>query len=121
MLIVACGEMVAPSVTAVELLAECGIRAVVIDMYCVKPFDAQTLLHEARSVRAVVTVEEHSPFGVLGALVSQAVAANCPKRVVNLSLPDSPVIAGTSREVFDYYGLNPEGIREAAKKALAME
>lgn len=120
-LIVACGEMVAPAVKAAKRLSERGIGAVVIDMYCVKPFDVETLLCEARRVRAVVTVEEHSPFGGLGAMVSQAVAADCPKRVVNLALPDSPVIAGTSREVFDYYGLNPEGIAEAAQKALAIE
>ena len=68
--------------------------------------------------RAVVTVEEHSPFGGLGSMVSQAVAGHCPKKVINLSLPDSPVVSGTSREVFDYYGLNAAGITAAAKEAL---
>ena len=47
-------------------------------------------------------------------MVSQAVGCECPKTVVNLSLPDAPVITGTSKEVFDHYGLNAEGI---AKKA----
>ena len=37
--------------------------------------------------RAVLTVEEHVPQGGLGALVAQAVGANCPRKVVNLSLP----------------------------------
>ena len=66
----------------------------------------------------MVTVEEHSPFGGLGSMVSQAVAGHCPKKVINLSLPDSPVVSGTSREVFDYYGLNAAGITAAAKEAL---
>lgn len=109
-LIVACGEMVRPSLDAVSCLAEEGIRAEVIDMYCVKPLDTSTLLKEAGKARAVVTVEEHSPFGGLGSMVSQAVAGHCPKKVINLSLPDSPVVSGTSREVFDYYGLNAQGI-----------
>ena len=100
-LIVACGEMVRPSLDAVSCLAEEGIRAEVIDMYCVKPLDTSTLLKEAGKARAVVTVEEHSPFGGLGSMVSQAVAGHCPKKVINLSLPDSPVVSGTSREVFD--------------------
>jgi transketolase len=117
-LIVACGEMVRPSLDAVSCLAEEGIRAEVIDMYCVKPFDTSTLLKEAGKARAVVTVEEHSPFGGLGSMVSQAVAGHCPKKVINLSLPDSPVVSGTSREVFDYYGLNAAGITAAAKEAL---
>ncbi len=47
-------------------------------------------------------------------MVSQVVGSECPCKVVNMSLPDAPVITGTSREVFDYYGLNAEGI---AKKA----
>lgn len=117
-LIVACGEMVRPSLDAVSCLAEEGIRAEVIDMYCVKPLDTSTLLKEAGKARAVVTVEEHSPFGGLGSMVSQAVAGHCPKKVINLSLPDSPVVSGTSREVFDYYGLNAAGITAAAKEAL---
>lgn len=117
-LIVACGEMVRPSLDAVSCLAEEGIRAEVIDMYCVKPLDTSTLLKEAGKARAVVTVEEHSPFGGLGSMVSQAVAGHCPKKVINLSLPDSPVVSGTSREVCDYYGLNAAGITAAAKEAL---
>ena len=51
-------------------------------------------------------------------MVSQIVAKNCPKRVVNLALPDAPVITGTSKEVFDYYGLNAEGICKAALELL---
>ena len=50
-------------------------------------------------------------------MVSQVVGANCPKKVINLALPDAPVITGTSKEVFDYYGLNAEGI---AKKVMEL-
>ncbi|MCC8067910.1 MAG: transketolase family protein, partial [Clostridiales bacterium] len=65
-----------------------------------------------------LTVEEHAPFGGLGSMVSQAVGSECPKKVVNLALPDAPVITGTSKEVFDYYGLNAEGIVQKAKEIL---
>lgn len=117
-LIVACGEMVRPAADAAALLKEQGISAAVLDMYCVKPLDTEGLLRAAGKVRAVVTVEEHAPFGGLGSMVSQAIGASCPKKVVNLALPDTPVITGTSKEVFDYYGLNAEGIAKAAKEAL---
>ena len=109
-LLAACGEMVRPAKDAADLLAEKGIQACVLDMYCVKPLDRQTLLEKAQAAKLVVTVEEHAPFGGLGSMVSQAVAAECPKRVINLALPDAPVITGTSKEVFDYYGLNAQGI-----------
>lgn len=115
--IIACGEMVKPSYEAARLLEEKGIHACVLDMYCVKPLDVEGILKVVKDVKAVITVEEHSPFGGLGSMVSQVVGENCPKKVVNLALPDAPVITGTSKEVFDYYGLNAEGI---AKKAMEL-
>lgn len=36
-----------------------------------------------------------------------------------MSLPDAPVITGTSQEVFDYYGLNAAGIARATREVLA--
>lgn len=86
-------------------------------MYCVKPLDLRTLLGEAEAAGLVLTVEEHSPFGGLGSMVSQAVAENCPKLVINLSLPDTPVVSGTSGEVFAHYGLDAAGIAAAARNA----
>lgn len=120
-LLVACGEMVKPALDAAGLLEERGVSATVLDMYCVKPLDRETLLREAACVKVVVTVEEHAPTGGLGSMVSQAVGAACPKWVVNLSLPDEPVIAGNSGEVFAYYGLNAEGIAECAEGLLKEE
>lgn len=112
--IIACGEMVKPSYEAAKLLKDKGIHACVLDMYCVKPLDIEGILKAVKDVKAVITVEEHSPFGGLGSMVSQVVGENCPKKVVNLALPDAPVITGTSKEVFDYYGLNAEGITKKA-------
>ena len=112
--IIACGEMVKPAVDAAALLKEQGISATVLDMYCVKPLDKEAIVKAATNAKAVLTVEEHAPFGGLGSMVSQVVGSECPKRVVNIALPDAPVITGTSQEVFDYYGMNAEGIAEKA-------
>ena len=114
--IIACGEMVSPSRKAAELLEAEGIHVSVVDMYCVKPIDKEAVLKAAGNAKLVVTVEEHAPFGGLGSMVSQIVAGECPKKTVNLALPDAPVITGTSKEVFDYYGLNPEGIAKTIKE-----
>ena len=117
-LIVACGEMVRPAVDAAALLRTKGIACTVLDMYCLKPLDKQSIIENAREAKLVVTVEEHAPTGGLGSMVSQVLSAQCPKKVVNLSLPDEPVIAGTSRDVFAYYGLHAEGIAAAAEQNL---
>ena len=110
--IIACGEMVRPAMLAGNLLAEQGVSATVLDMYCVKPLDREAVIRAARGAKLVVTVEEHAPFGGLGSMVAQVVGANCPTWVINLALPDAPVITGTSQEVFDYYGLNAQGIAD---------
>jgi len=115
--IIACGEMVKPSVDAAELLKKQGILAAVIDMYCVKPLDTAAIKKAAQNAKVILTAEEHSPFGGLGSMVSQTVAAESPKLTWNISLPDAPVVTGTSSEVFQYYGMDAEGI---AKKAVML-
>ena len=117
-LLAACGEMVKPAQEAAALLEKGGVSAAVLDMYCVKPLDTETLLRYAQQVKAVVTVEEHAPTGGLGSMVAQAVAEHCPKKVKCLALPDAPVITGTSKEVFEHYGLNASGIAKAAEALL---
>ncbi|CUX35485.1 transketolase family protein [Clostridium sp. C105KSO13] len=112
--IIACGEMVKPSVEAAKLLKKRGITATVVDMYCVKPLDRDTIVKAASNAKVVLTVEEHSPFGGLGSMVSQVVGSECPRKIINMALPDAPVITGNSKEVFDYYGLNAEGIAQKA-------
>lgn len=119
--LIACGEMVKQAYNAALLLKKDGISATVLDMYCVKPIDREALIRAAVNAKAVVTVEEHSPFGGLGAAVSQIVSSECPRRVVNIALPDAPVITGTSHEVFDYYGMNMTGIAKIIKEVLADE
>ncbi len=116
--IIACGEMVKPAVDAAAILKEQGISATVVDMYCVKPLDKEAIVKAAKGAKAVITVEEHAPYGGLGSMVSQVVAGECPRKVVNLALPDAPVITGTSKEVFNHYGLNAEGVARAAAEAL---
>ena len=119
--IIACGEMVYPAVEAAHLLAEEGIRAAVVDMYCLKPLDEEAILSVARQAKVIVTAEEHAPFGGLGPMVASVTAEYCPCRVIRMSLPDDPVITGTSKEVFKYYGLDAEGIALRVKDALSME
>ena len=117
-LLVACGEMVKPIQDAAKLLNEQGISTGALDMYCVKPLDTEGLLRAAADKKLIVTAEEHAPFGGLGSMVAQAVCANDPRRVLCLALPDTPVITGTSAEVFAHYGLTGPGIAQTVRNAL---
>ncbi len=117
--LIAAGEMVRPALDAAAVLAERGIEAAVLDMYCIKPLDADAVERAARGARAVVTVEEHAPFGGLGSQVAQVLGERCPRPLRCLSLPDAPVPAGTSAEVFAHLGLTGSGIAKAAEELLS--
>lgn len=117
--IIACGEMVTPAKEAAQALKEKNISCRVLDMYCVKPIDQEAVLKAAQETKAIITIEEHTAIGGLGAMVSQIVSANCPKKVINIALPDTPVIAGNSQEVFAYYGLTKENLIKTAAELMA--
>ncbi|MDE6476042.1 MAG: transketolase family protein [Erysipelotrichaceae bacterium] len=119
-LLVACGEMVPYAKKAMEELNQKGISTGLIDMYCLKPYDAETLLQQAKDVKLVVTIEEHAPQGGLGSMSAHVLSKYCPKRLVTLSLPDEHLISGTNKEIFEYYGLDTKGIVQAVKKALCI-
>ena len=116
--IIACGEMVKPAVEAMKKLNEEGISAGVLDMYCVKPLDEAAVIKAAQNAKAVIVIEEHTRIGGLGSMVAQVIGENCPRKFKSLVLPDAPAIAGKSQEVFDYYGLNADGIVAAAHALL---
>lgn len=116
--IVACGELVSAANNAAIELEKQGVYARVLDMYCVKPIDRLAIEKAAKETKGIITIEEHTYIGGLGAMVSQIVANTAPKKVINLALPDSPVVTGVSKEVFDYYGLNKEGIVKAAMELI---
>jgi transketolase len=118
--IIASGEMVYPAYKAALTLAKEGISCRVLDMFCVKPLDTAAVLKAARETQAVIVIEEHVAIGGLGAMVSQLLSAQPqPTRVVSLCLPDEPVIAGKSDEVFAYYGLTSDNLVQTAQNLLA--
>lgn len=117
-LLVACGEMTPYAKKTMEELNQKGISTGLIDMYCLKPYDTETLLKQAKDVKLVVTIEEHAPQGGLGSVTAQVLSRHCPKRLVELSLPDEHLISGTNKEMFAYYGLDNKGIVKAVEEAL---
>lgn len=112
------GETVRHVLDAGRLLKEKGIEARVIDMHTVKPLDEEAILKAAGETRHIITVEEHSIHGGLGAAVAACVSQNIPVPMKILGIADEPVITGTSKEVFGYYGLTPENIAKEALKLM---
>ena len=112
--LVACGELVYHALEAAKLLSSQGIEARVLDMATLKPFDEEAIIKAAKETGAILTVEEHSVNGGLGATVSQIVCTHHPIPVTTLGLPDEYLVTGTSLELFAEYGLDAKGIAESA-------
>lgn len=111
--IIATGETVCQAVKAADMLKESGIEARVLDFTWIKPFDKEALHKAAEETGCIVTVEEHSIYGGLGALVVEELSEN-PVPVKILALPDEDMIHGTSKELFAYYGIDAEGVAKSA-------
>ena len=115
--IIACGEMVYPSLKAAEILAGEGVDVSVIDMHTIKPLDEAAII-EAAKTGLIVTVEEHSVKGGLGGAVAEVVCEKCPVKMRILGLPDETLYSGTNKEVFEHYGLTAAGIAGSVREAL---
>ncbi|MBQ7421599.1 MAG: transketolase family protein [Prevotella sp.] len=112
--IIATGETVAHAVEAARMLREKGIYARVIDMFSLKPFDKEAVVKAAMETGRILTVEEHSVYGGLGAAVAEVTAQEFPVKMRILGVPDENVIHASPLEVFHHYGFDYEGIYAAA-------
>lgn len=110
--IIGAGETVWHALQAARQLEEKGVFARVLDLSWIKPFDEEAVLKAARETGRIVTVEEHSRFGGLGALVAETISEH-PVPVRILGIPDENVVHGSSPEIFHHYGLDAEGIVKA--------
>ncbi|WP_321373179.1 transketolase C-terminal domain-containing protein [uncultured Draconibacterium sp.] len=116
--LIATGETVYHALKAAEKLAEEGIEATVVDLVSVKPFDEETVLNAIKNTKCVLTVEEHSIYGGVGAMVAELTSQEYPVKMRILGIPDENVINAKPIEILEYYGLTTENIVLEAKKLL---
>lgn len=116
--IIATGETVKIAIDASEALKAEGISCRVINMHTIKPLDEEVTVKAAKETGHIITIEEHSIYGGLGAAVSEVVVQSQPVPVKIIGIPDEPAIAGTSAEIFEHYGLTAPNLCTVAKKLL---
>jgi transketolase len=108
------GETVRIALDAAKLLEEAGIEARVLNMHTIKPLDEEAIIAAAKETGAIVTLEEHSIFGGLGAAVAEVTSTNIPVPLRILGIPDEPAIAGKTAEIFAHYGLTADNVQRLA-------
>ena len=119
--IVANGFMVHVAVEAAELLRAEGIEAEVINIHTVKPLDAEIIAESAKKTGAVVTAEEHSVIGGLGAAVCEALCESVPTPVLRVGVEDKFGKSGAVPALLEEYGLTAANIVKKAKAAIALK
>ena len=113
-LIVAIGAEVEDACRAAELLEKRGISAGVMNARFLKPFDSGLFADMAKGVSAVVTVEDNTVIGGLGA----AVAAIYDGTVHMLGFADKPLKQASVSEQKHDAGIDGEGIAEKISEIL---
>ncbi|MBO5327340.1 MAG: transketolase family protein [Clostridia bacterium] len=119
--IVATGLMVSMALEAAEELKAEGIDARVINIHTIKPLDTDIILKAAKETGVIVTAEEHSIIGGLGAAVAEAVCEGCPVPVLRLGVNDTFGRSGTVPALLEMYGLTPANIVAKVKQALKLK
>jgi 1-deoxy-D-xylulose-5-phosphate synthase len=116
----AVGTMVSAASKACSLLKERGIDAGLIPIGQVKPLDQKELLDRIGQVPHIVTLEDNTVIGGFGQML-RSLAAEKGGRDVTISTigwPDKFIEHGSVDELFEKYGLNPEGLAERIQKII---
>ena len=104
------------AIRAADSLAGEGIAARVIDLYTLKPIDAETVREAARDTGAIITVEDHWPEGGIGDAVLDALAEEQPHPiVVKLAVRSMPG-SGKPAELLAAAGIDATHIADAARE-----
>lgn len=117
--IIACGNLVYPSLTAAGELEKEGIHCTVINGRFIKPMDKKMLIETATHTKCILTAEENVLIGGFGSGVIEILSEegiNVP--VKRLGIPDQFMPHGLQKTLRGKLGLDTEGIKKAIREWL---
>nr|WP_308121469.1 transketolase C-terminal domain-containing protein [Actinoplanes bogorensis] len=113
--VVAAGTMVSRALDAAEEAAEQGVSVRVLNMSTIAPLDEEAIRAAMRETRGIVTAEEATTTGGLGAAVAAVVVTErtpVPMRLLGIHREFAPT--GTTAYLLEHFGLTAADIRAAA-------
>ncbi len=117
--IIACGMPVHSALGAVQMLADKGLSAGVIDMATIKPLDRDAILAAAAKSKCLMTAEEHNVIGGLGAAVAEVLAdEGAGVRLHRHGLKDEFALIAPPTHLYEHYKLDTAGIAEVAESVV---
>ncbi|MCE9541442.1 transketolase family protein [Candidatus Kaiserbacteria bacterium] len=115
----ATGPLVHNALLAARELEKEGIRISVTNVHTIKPLDTETIVREAGSAGALVSVEEHQISGGLGSAIAELLVQTKPLPQEFIGVHDQFGQSGTPVELIEHYGMGVSHIVDAVKKAIA--
>jgi transketolase len=113
--LLAAGVTVHEALAAADDLAHTGVRARVVDLYSVKPLDAETVTAAARATGRVVVAEDHwAQGGLAGAVLETLADADVDARVRRLGVRAMPT-SGQPEELLRWAGIDRGAIARSAR------
>ncbi len=119
--IVAAGITLVEALGAADALEAEGVRVRVIDLYCVKPADAETLRTALIETGVIVTAEDHWAEGGIGDAVLDALASagDVAGRIVKVAPREMPG-SGAPKELRDWAGISADRIAGRVREELTL-
>ena len=117
--ILAIGDMVTPSVTAAQILAEENIHAEVVNMRFIKPIDRDKILSVTDKVDRLIIIEDNALSGGFGSAVCEVLSdSNKSIPVERIVIPDEFVTYDKREALLDSLGLSSEKIAKRVIECL---
>jgi transketolase len=116
--VIATGTMVSRALDAAAQLREDGVQVRVLNMAFIDPLDETAVVSAARETGAIVTAEEATVSGGLGAAVASLVVERCPVPMRILGVRGAFAPTGSTRFLLEHFGLAAAGIAGAVRAAV---
>ncbi len=116
--IVSYGDIVFEALAAADELAATGIRADVIDLYSIKPYDREAVIRSVRKTGALVVAENHQAKNGVGYELAHLCLTEHPVPFAGLGLKDTFAESGSYQKLIEKYGISARHIVAAAKTVI---
>lgn len=110
--IIACGSVVHNAILAAKELEDSGVGVSVLNLTTVKPMDTEAVIEFAKTVKAIVTVEEHQIACGMGSAVAEVLSENDPIKIKRMGIKDKFGQSGNTNELIEHYDIGVSAIVE---------
>ena len=113
------GILLKKALDAAEILKADGINVRVLDMSTIKPLDTEAVIKAAKETGAVMTIEDHTVLGGLGAAVAEVVVQNQPVPMEIVGIQDRFGESGDPELLYRDNGMDVDSIVAKARALVA--